>query len=106
MPYRGLKQEELILRDLLARDRTVLANERTLLSYTRTALMLSGSGVSLYKLVPEGGTATVVSSALLVMLGAAAMAWGAKSYLRVRRQLAGLAPDRDDDLPPLSGGQP
>jgi putative membrane protein len=40
--YRG----QLILRDLLAADRTQLANELTLLAYMRTALTLFIAGVS------------------------------------------------------------
>ena len=40
MPYSKFRTEEMILRDWLARDRTVLANERTLLAYLRTTLML------------------------------------------------------------------
>jgi len=43
-PYQRFKDDELILRDELAVDRTLLANERTLLSYLRggIALMLAG----------------------------------------------------------------
>jgi putative membrane protein len=43
--YRRYK-DKLILRDVLAADRTQLANERTLLSYLRTALTLFIAGVS------------------------------------------------------------
>ncbi len=46
-PYRDVAKEELILRDVLAADRTVMANERTLLSYVRTALGLLAGGASL-----------------------------------------------------------
>lgn len=45
-----LKNENLVLRDHLAADRTILANERTLLAYIRTALAIFISGLSLIKL--------------------------------------------------------
>ncbi|MFB3881499.1 MAG: DUF202 domain-containing protein [Armatimonadota bacterium] len=44
--YLRFRDEELILRDHLAADRTVLANERTLLAYLRTALGGFVAGVS------------------------------------------------------------
>ena len=44
MPYSRFRREEMILRDLLARERTVLANERTLLAYVRTAIGLMAAG--------------------------------------------------------------
>jgi putative membrane protein len=37
-PYQSFDEEDLILRDELAIDRTVLANERTFLAYVRTSL--------------------------------------------------------------------
>lgn len=45
-PYDRFAEEELILRDHLAIDRTVLANERTLLAYIRTALAVFVAGAS------------------------------------------------------------
>ncbi|MCT4685853.1 YidH family protein [Vallitalea sp.] len=45
----SFKKESLILRDLLATDRTFLANERTLLAYIRTALSLIVAGSSFIK---------------------------------------------------------
>jgi len=45
-PYSRFHEQQLILRDELALDRTVLANERTLLAYLRTALALVLSGVT------------------------------------------------------------
>jgi len=44
-PYGGL-EDQLILRDHLAADRTILANERTFLAYIRTALTLFVAGLS------------------------------------------------------------
>ncbi len=42
-------QNELIIRDYLARQRTTLANERTLLSFIRTSLYFLVSGTALFE---------------------------------------------------------
>ncbi len=42
-------EQELIVRDYLARQRTSLANERTLLSYIRTSLYFLVSGTALFE---------------------------------------------------------
>jgi len=43
-------QEEIILRDYLALERTKLANERTLLSYIRSSLYLLLGGIAIIQL--------------------------------------------------------
>ncbi|HNT34043.1 MAG TPA: DUF202 domain-containing protein [bacterium] len=48
-PYSPFERHQLILRDLLAVDRTVLANERTFLAYIRTALAFFLSGITILK---------------------------------------------------------
>jgi len=45
-PYARFDRESLILRDVLAVDRTVMANTRTFLSYIRTSLTLFIAGVT------------------------------------------------------------
>ena len=42
-------ENELIIRDFLARQRTTLANQRTLLSYIRTSLYFLVSGTALFE---------------------------------------------------------
>ncbi|MFT5773314.1 MAG: putative membrane protein [Algoriphagus sp.] len=42
-------ENELIIRDYLARQRTTLANQRTLLSYIRTTLYFLISGIALFE---------------------------------------------------------
>jgi putative membrane protein len=42
-------ENELIIRDYLARQRTTLANQRTLLSYIRTTLYFLVSGIALFE---------------------------------------------------------
>jgi len=46
VPYSKFSDEEFILRDYLAIDRTILANERTFLAYLRTALTVFIAGVT------------------------------------------------------------
>jgi putative membrane protein len=41
------KENDLILRDRLAIDRTKLANERTFLAYFRTSIIFLGTGISI-----------------------------------------------------------
>lgn len=69
MSYSNMRPEDLILRDLLARDRTVLANERTLLSYIRTAFGFLAGGVTLIKLFPEDQVLLWLGVALLIAAG-------------------------------------
>ncbi|PSL07087.1 DUF202 domain-containing protein [Cecembia rubra] len=47
MEKENLSENELIVRDYLARQRTYLANDRTLLSYIRTSLYFLVSGTAL-----------------------------------------------------------
>ncbi|MCI0499055.1 MAG: DUF202 domain-containing protein [Planctomycetales bacterium] len=53
MVYTRFEQQELILRDELAIDRTRLANERTFLAYVRTALALAIVGGTCIHLFPN-----------------------------------------------------
>lgn len=46
----AFEKEALVLRDLLATDRTFLANERTFLAYVRTALSIIVAGSGFIKL--------------------------------------------------------
>ena len=74
-PYGQLGDHEpLILRDVLAIDRTILANERTLLSYFRTMLALAATGGSLVHFVEAswarlGGAALIAAGGLLFAVG-------------------------------------
>jgi putative membrane protein len=67
-------QEEIILRDYLAMERTKLANERTLLSYIRSSLYLLLGGIAIIQL--EGfenikfiGYISLFLTVLLVIIG-------------------------------------
>jgi putative membrane protein len=82
----GSEKEKLILRDLLAIDRTILANERTVLAYFRTMLALLAAGASLIHFfdawwaLPGGLT--------LLVLGPVLFGIGLWRYRRVNRDLA------------------
>ena len=84
--------EQLILRDVLAIDRTRLANERTLLAWLRTALMLLVSGVTLLKLF-EGIMIMEVLGAVLIPAGILTAVLGLRRYLRTRTLIE--AADKD-----------
>lgn len=73
-PYTLNIEEEMILRDFLAADRTVLANERTFLAYIRTALASLVVGVSMFKffdslMADMIGTICIVSGIVLTAIG-------------------------------------
>ena len=89
MVYERFKNDELILRDLLARDRTVLANERTLLSYVRTAFGFAAGGVTLTQL-PEPTTWMFVVAAVLLVAAGLIMAVGFWRFRKVRSHLRTL----------------
>jgi putative membrane protein len=79
-PYSNGK---LILRDVLAVDRTRLANERTLLAWLRTALMELVSGITLIKLF-EGVLLAEIIGFSLLPLGLITAAYGIHRFFRVR----------------------
>lgn len=67
-------QEEIILRDYLAMERTKLANERTLLSYIRSSLYLLLGGIAIIQLdgfenIKFIGYISLVLTILLVFIG-------------------------------------
>lgn len=85
MDERDDAEEGLILRDILALERTRLANERTLLTYARTSLYLVVGGVALIKLeefdnTKAIGVAILVGSVLLFL-------FGIYRYIRLRKKI-------------------
>ncbi len=79
--YKG----KLILRDVLAADRTQLANERTLLSYLRTALTLFIAGVSFIRFFDS--LIMVIIGWLFIPLGVW-VAWiGTARFRKMRKPL-------------------
>ncbi len=84
--YANFDPDNLIIRDLLALDRTVLANERTLLAYIRTSLMLAASGLTLIKLLPESKE-FVIPGYILLPCALFTFLYGYWRFLRTRRAL-------------------
>ncbi|WP_200977197.1 DUF202 domain-containing protein [Echinicola sp. 20G] len=67
-------ENELIVRDYLARQRTKLANDRTLLSYIRTSLYFLVSGTALVKVedlanIKEFGYISFIISFIFLVMG-------------------------------------
>ena len=78
-------ENELIVRDFLARQRTTLANQRTLLSYIRTSLYFLVSGTALFEVknldhIRDLGYLSFSLSIILIVLGF-------YNYFRVRKKL-------------------
>ncbi len=84
-PYQRFLQEELILRDELAIDRTLLANERTLMAYVRLAITMVIAGVSIIHFAMEKWFETI--GFLCVPVGIAAGLFGWRRYQRMERQI-------------------
>ncbi|QDT12862.1 DUF202 domain-containing protein [Planctomycetes bacterium K23_9] len=70
----------------LALVRTALANERTLLAYGRTALMVSGTGVSLFKFFDETLMIQFAGGGLFA-LGLAVGLIGLLRFMRLHKRL-------------------
>ena len=95
-------QEDIILRDYLALERTKLANERTLLSYIRSSLYLLIGGIALIQL--EGfesihflGYVSLVLTVLFLLIGI-------QRFYKLNRRLKNfyeqieLVKDNEDDI--------
>jgi putative membrane protein len=80
--------EEMILRDYLALDRTKLANERTLLAYIRTFIGLIASGIGLIEII--GMAWSLVLGIVFLALAPLSLFMGFVHYFRVKKKLAGL----------------
>lgn len=83
MPYEGF-EDQLILRDHLAADRTILANERTFLAYIRTALTLFVAGLSFVHLDIFRSYIVEVIGAIFILLGIATFCVGLVRYKRTQ----------------------
>jgi putative membrane protein len=86
MTYDNLGNEQPILRDYLAAERTHLANERTLLAYLRTALIVLVTAFTFLKLFEGDGLMRIVSSVLIA--GALCIGTiGAYRFRKTRKKL-------------------
>ena len=88
-PYQH-SQEQLILRDYLAAERTALANERTFLSYIRTALGFAAVGatvVHFFEALAIDVVGWFIVAAAVILRGI-----GVSRYIRVKRYIKGVTP--------------
>lgn len=81
----NFSQEEMILRDFLAADRTLLANERTLLAYIRTSIGLLAIAISLIKLFDD--TFTYIIGMIFIILSVIPQVIGISRYRKINRKL-------------------
>jgi putative membrane protein len=86
---------DMILRDYLARDRTVLANERTLLAYVRTFAGFFAAGAGMVKLFDEyvmvaAGIAFMTVSPIFLVIGAV-------RFVKMHKRLKPLAINRRNE---------
>jgi putative membrane protein len=92
-PYSNFGEDELILRDYLAIDRTILANDRTVLAFVRTALALFLTGVTLIKLFGPGPIVTIGWTASA--LGTIVLVMGLVRYRKMQRSISALNFERE-----------
>ena len=91
-PYERFTNEELILRDELAIDRTILANERTLLAYGRTGLALIIGGVTFtqfgeYGILLPMGIVLIPLGLVIIIFGYQRYRWMSSSINKVRKRM-------------------
>lgn len=79
----GEKGKQMILRDILAENRTTLANERTLLAYMRTALTMFVAGVTFIRFF--GYLLVEIIGWILIPVGIITMIRGMISYRKMKR---------------------
>lgn len=82
-PYTGL-EDQLILRDHLAADRTILANERTFLAYIRTALTLFVAGLSFVHLKVFDSHIVEAIGVIFILFGIVTFFLGLVRYKRMQ----------------------
>jgi len=85
-PYSRYCEEELILRDHLAAERTVLANERTALAYLRTMLTFLIGGATFIQFFDS--VLIEVLGWIFLPVSLVVGVFGLVKYVKVKRQLA------------------
>ena len=96
-PYTGL-EDQLILRDHLAADRTILANERTFLAYIRTALTLFVAGLSFVHLKVFDSHVVEGIGAVFILLGIITFFVGLVRYKRMQELIRKIKQEELEEL--------
>jgi len=94
--YQRFRQDELILRDELAIDRTLLANERTLLAYLRGGVTLLLAGITFIHFSHQ--VWFTILGVLCLPAGGVVLAFGAWRYRKMDRSIRILR--ERDAVPP------
>ncbi len=79
------RKDEVILRDMLAMDRTILANERTVLAWLRTSMSMVLGGVSFIEFLDV--RALYYVGWVLIYSGLFIFVFGVVRYVILRKQL-------------------
>ena len=87
-PYKRFENNQLILRDELAIDRTILANERTMISYLRGAITLVISGITVLHFVQAGILLYV--GILIIPMGVLVGIFGTVRYRKMDQRLRAI----------------
>lgn len=87
--YRIYENEDMILRDCLAADRTLLANERTYLAYLRTMVGLLAAGIGLIKYL-DGSLMVQLLGWLFIIGSIVTFYYGTKRFLGTKYPLKRL----------------
>ncbi len=94
-PYSQFTEDELIIRDKLARSRTLMANERTLLAYLRTALAFLVAGLTFFHFFHTLLHLTI--GAAFLIAGVALFVMTPFRYVQIKKGIAEqCAPGRAD----------
>ncbi len=101
MAYSESRLDDSMLRDRLARDRTVMANERTFLAYIRTALIFAISGATILKLFGSSRI-DLMCGYTLIAAGVVTGVIGIAKFISIKRDMNRLAtPDRSAESAPV-----
>ena len=80
--------DNMIIRDYLALDRTILANRRTLLSYVRTFIGLFGGGIGLVELLDNG--IIMVMGYFSIAISVPILVIGIINFIKIRKSLSSI----------------
>ena len=86
--YARFNHTDLILRDVLAADRTLLAAERTALAYLRTAFTFIVAGITVVNFITTTIMATV--AAFAVLTGLIVGYYGFQKYWHIKKEMIRL----------------
>ncbi|MCJ7749498.1 MAG: DUF202 domain-containing protein [Armatimonadetes bacterium] len=101
-PYSRYCEEELILRDHLAAERTVLANERTALAYLRTMLTFLIGGATFIQFFDS--VLIEVLGWIFLPVSLVVGVFGLVKYVKVKRQLAQIGSATREGRAPTQRG--